>query len=443
MITTKISLVGKPEVGKTSIKKVVFEGADPNEIMLSLIEPTISLTFSTHKIMASNIVVLETPGQSLSVLLKDEERQIKSFDNANVIIYIFDYPSWIELSEDIIEDVRKIYKINKTREINAKLILFLHKIDLIETKDIDFKLDKIKKKVNKLLNLPEELSIYFTSLHPNLIYTIYNALASTLIQVITQHINILELTKQKLKVSEEKYRNAYNRTNLYKDIFTHDINNILQNILSSVELIEIFSYKPKKKQEFEEVTNLIIQQIVSGENLVKNVQNLSQIEDNKEVITSIEAVNILKQACEALKRSLQNKTINIEINSLQNEYYVRANELLRNLFEKILFNAVNHNQNPTIEILTKITKENKNGINFIKFQFLDNGIGIHDSMKDKIFSREFKEEEAPSGIGLGLLLVKRLVERYEGQIKVEDKIKGDHTQGSNFIILIPEVFDIH
>lgn len=151
----------------------------------------------------------------------------------------------------------------------------------------------------------------------------------------------------------------------------------------------------------------------------------------------------MKQACEALKRSFQNKTINIEINSLQNEYYVRANELLRNLFEKILFNAVNHNQNPTIEILTKITKENKNGINFIKFQFLDNGIGIHDSMKDKIFSREFKEEEAPSGIGLGLLLVKRLVERYEGQIKVEDKIKGDHTQGSNFIILIPEVFDIH
>ena len=64
-------------------------------------------------------------------------------------------------------------------------------------------------------------------------------------------------------------------------------------------------------------------------------------------------------------------------------------------------------------------------------------------MKDKIFSREFKEEELPSGIGLSLLLVKRIVERYSGQIRVEDKIKGDHTQGSNFIILIPEAFDIH
>jgi signal transduction histidine kinase len=41
-------------------------------------------------------------------------------------------------------------------------------------------------------------------------------------------------------------------------------------------------------------------------------------------------------------------------------------------------------------------------------------------------------------MGLGLSLVKKIIDSYKGQIWVEDKIKGDFTKGSNFIILIPE-----
>jgi signal transduction histidine kinase len=40
-------------------------------------------------------------------------------------------------------------------------------------------------------------------------------------------------------------------------------------------------------------------------------------------------------------------------------------------------------------------------------------------------------------MGLGLSLVKKTIDRYNGKIWVEDRIKGDHTKGTNFIILIP------
>ena len=40
---------------------------------------------------------------------------------------------------------------------------------------------------------------------------------------------------------------------------------------------------------------------------------------------------------------------------------------------------------------------------------------------------------------MGLSLVKRIIESYEGEIWVEDRIIGDHSKGSNFIILIPQV----
>ena len=42
-------------------------------------------------------------------------------------------------------------------------------------------------------------------------------------------------------------------------------------------------------------------------------------------------------------------------------------------------------------------------------------------------------------MGFGLSLVKKILEGYNGKIWVEDRIQGDYTKGSNFIVLIPEV----
>ena len=91
-----------------------------------------------------------------------------------------------------------------------------------------------------------------------------------------------------------------------------------------------------------------------------------------------------------------------------------------------------------IEIVINVSRENKNETDFIKFEFIDNGLGIPDPMKETIFHREIKEGDIPSGIGLGLLLVKRILESYNGEIRVGDRIEGDYSKGSKFIILIQE-----
>ena len=261
------------------------------------------------------------------------------------------------------------------------------------------------------------------------------------IGMVTINRDITERKKaeQKLKESESKYRSAYNRSNLYKDIFTHDINNILQNILTSSELSKMYSNEPYIRKEYKEVSNLINENITRGKNLVKNVQNLALLDEIKKKSSSIEAMNVLRKSCDYLKDSYSDKTINIEIISSQNEYYVKSNKLLKDIFENLLFNAVVHNKSSTILISIKISKEIREGSFFIKFEFIDNGIGIPDSMKDNIFSREYKDGETPTGIGLGLLLVKRILEMYNGEISVEDRVKGDYSKGSNFVISIPEV----
>jgi len=192
----KIILCGKPEVGKTTIKKVIFEGEDPNELVLFPLETTIGVKYSVHEFMNLKISLLDTPGQSLPILLSDEEKQVTTFENAGAIIYIFDYPTWIADSQEIIDDIKSLYDINKKHKFEAKLILFLHKIDLLIDKKIGSKLDLIRKQINKQLGLPEELTIYFTSLHPNLVYTIYNAISNTFSTFSEETSNLEETIKK-------------------------------------------------------------------------------------------------------------------------------------------------------------------------------------------------------------------------------------------------------
>ena len=195
-MATKISMVGKPEVGKTTIKKVIFEGEDPNELVIFPLEATIGIKYSVPDFMNLKISLLDSPGQSLPLLLEDEQKQILTFGDTSAIIYIFDYPSWIENSQDIIDDIKKIYEIKKKQEFDAKIILFLHKIDLLINKKIGSMLALIKRQVIRQLNLSEELPIYFTSLHPNLIFTVYNAISDIFSNYSRDSSNLKKLIKK-------------------------------------------------------------------------------------------------------------------------------------------------------------------------------------------------------------------------------------------------------
>jgi signal transduction histidine kinase len=63
----------------------------------------------------------------------------------------------------------------------------------------------------------------------------------------------------------------------------------------------------------------------------------------------------------------------------------------------------------------------------------DNGHGIPDSIKDKIFQPFFTTKPTGQGTGLGLSLAYDIVKAHGGELKVETK----ENQGSEFIIQLP------
>jgi len=244
---------------------------------------------------------------------------------------------------------------------------------------------------------------------------------------------------QELDDSKKEIQEAFQRANFYKDIFAHDMSNILQGILSVAEITKLQLGKTNDPNDILDIIGIIENQIIRGSKLILNVRKLSEVEELEEPLKLIDVCNLLKKAIGNLKNANQSHTIEIKVDSPNNNIVIQANDFLLDVFENLLMNAVKHNENPIIEITIRISEEEREGLNYLKVEFIDNGIGIEDSRKTTIFTRGSKENNFVGGMGIGLSLVNLIVERFEGKIWVEDRFKGDSTKGSNFIVMLPAI----
>ena len=258
------------------------------------------------------------------------------------------------------------------------------------------------------------------------------------IQAILRDITERKLSEQKLIQSEENYRKAYDRADFYKDLFAYDMNYILRNINSSSDFLSLIFKSPKIKGDKNELIQSIKEQALRGLNLILYVQKILDIDDTDLSMERLEINIVLNEAITFVTNNFHERLLKIKIETPGAGLWVKTNELLLEVFESILINAAENNDKPFVSMKIRISKEKKEDIKYFKLEFLDNGMGIPDNIKEKIFLKGYREEESISGMGLGLYLVKRIVQSFKGMIWVEDRIKGDHTKGSNVIVLIPE-----
>ncbi len=106
---------------------------------------------------------------------------------------------------------------------------------------------------------------------------------------------------------------------------------------------------------------------------------------------------------------------------------VLADDALGSAIDNIVRNATIHGKADHIDV--QIEKQDGT----CSIRIADNGIGIPDELKDKVFQEGFSHG-VNGGTGLGLYLVSKAVERYGGEVWVEDSIP----HGATFVISLPE-----
>jgi signal transduction histidine kinase len=139
---------------------------------------------------------------------------------------------------------------------------------------------------------------------------------------------------------------------------------------------------------------------------------------------------LIQDALDNLDAHIRSKNATLQVSPhLPSLYGDRTR--LREVFENLIENAIKYSgsqPNPLIEIGTR--QEKNESIIFIK----DNGIGIEERYQTRIFALFEKLNPTIEGTGIGLALVKRIVEVHGGKVWVESEGLG---KGSTFCFTLP------
>ncbi|PJZ69939.1 two-component sensor histidine kinase [Leptospira perolatii] len=180
----------------------------------------------------------------------------------------------------------------------------------------------------------------------------------------------------------------------------------------------------------------------------RNTDRMVRIVEDMLTITRIENQSAIAHPEEfTLKSLVDNLSFTVEgvVSAKQQKFVVDMPEPVTIsadwvLLEHMLLNLISNASAYSPEGKTITLKISKVPDNFIQFQVIDQGIGINDEDKSRIFERFFRVDKNRSrkegGTGLGLSIVKHIVRLHHGTVKAIDNPEG----GSIFSATIPKVY---
>ena len=220
----------------------------------------------------------------------------------------------------------------------------------------------------------------------------------------------IALRKSLTKQRETEMLNKVNALNesleLINSILKHDLVNELQTVMNTVELMEIMS-------EDTEMHSKINERLTNSVDLIHKMNELEQSirEDMKKPkrMDLSEVINVVIQ---------KNKDPYIQITS-EGKGTVLADQALYSVIDNLIGNAIKHSESTRIHV--SITQTEGKHILEVK----DTGVGLPEEIMGKINSNSYVIDRSDIS-HLGLYIVCKTVERYNGEIQVE----ANHPKGT-------------
>lgn len=168
--------------------------------------------------------------------------------------------------------------------------------------------------------------------------------------------------------------------------------------------------------------------------LLNDLLELSRIGRLMNPPEEIHFEEIVQEATETVSGRLNAQKVHVKIAADQQRLY-GDRQRLREVFENLLDNAIKYSHSqPAPEITVGIRSVGDEVIYYVQ----DNGIGVAPQYQNKIFGLFEKLDPAMEGTGVGLAIVKRIIEIHGGRIWVESKGIGC---GSTFCFTLPVNFE--
>ncbi|MFJ7850463.1 two-component system histidine kinase PnpS [Peribacillus sp. NPDC097206] len=190
----------------------------------------------------------------------------------------------------------------------------------------------------------------------------------------------------------------------------------------------------KDEKTLKHFLSIILNESDRLQELIQELLNLSKMEQQEFVLKTdkVDMTTILKEIQEMLMGKLRKKEISLEVKVPSHSVVIEGeSDRIKQVFINLITNALAYTPNGGIVTVTVAEKEQT-----VDVIVQDNGIGIEEKELPRIFERFYRIDKARSrdsgGTGIGLAIVKHIVEVHKGKINVESK----PGTGTTFIVTL-------
>jgi signal transduction histidine kinase/ligand-binding sensor domain-containing protein len=264
-----------------------------------------------------------------------------------------------------------------------------------------------------------------------LLYTLYSTLQrKQLSRMVAEQTQELNEKVGALAELNEKLERSNQELAEYAHVASHDLKSPLRNVAGFIQLLKRRG-KDRLNEEDLEFINLAVKGVKHMEHVINDLLSMSkvnQLDINKESVNFgavvQEIVNEMQLQIEA-----QNAEIVMEP-ELPTLHFSATNA--KQLFQNLISNALKYQDKDKPKVEVGYIQENGHYQFFVK----DNGIGIDDAYKNKVFLmfQRLHTQNDFSGTGIGLSICKKIVENNKGQIWFE----SEPGEGTTFFFTLPK-----
>lgn len=210
---------------------------------------------------------------------------------------------------------------------------------------------------------------------------------------------------------------------------SHEMKTPIAIIKNYAELLQTKNISDGQRKEYAEAVE---HAAVRLSNLISNILKLNKLE-NQRIVSEAGEYDVCRQICDCIlqyEEAWDAKGIDLEV-EIEDEAIVYADENLMELvWNNLLSNAIKFTEQGG-----KIMVTQKSEDDYVEVAVADTGCGMSEECVKHIFDKFYQGDTSHSkeGNGLGLALVKRVVELMNGTITV----KSEEGKGSSFIVRLP------
>ena len=242
----------------------------------------------------------------------------------------------------------------------------------------------------------------------------------------------------KLKIKYKEIKAIEKAKSQFFANLSHEIKTPINIIYSCIQLLEVNKTNGEKalSDAYNKYDNTLKQNCYRLLRLVNNLVDMTKIDSGymKLIFVNCEIVSLVEDITLSIIPYVESKNINIVFDTYIEELEIRCDpESIERVILNLLSNAIKFtNNNGNISVI--VESDDK----YVFIRVKDDGIGISKDIREDIFNRFVQEDKSLNrkneGSGIGLSLVKSLVELHDGEVYLEEV-----SEGSEFVVKLPNI----